>query len=323
MLLKGGKEDLRSILVKVFIIMFFLFSWQAFFRAAYLLNDAAEARINEIDISSVLPGFLAEDSQYMDVVLENMYTDFELKSMEDQAAELKELKSRKEEITATPGFVASTIQALKALPDKIDTGIHDMMEKAADMFGPQHLIRVFIMFMAKFVKKMIILLRMGFTLIFYVTVPFLFVCSYLPVLGDNNDMAGLNSFSKKTINWCLNMAMWPTIFALLDKVLVIMYYTLRFSGAFDSITTYTAFFAFYLVAYMTIPTSIQKANPYGVMHGMLSTTQLMGTLAVGGASIAAKGASGGASAAASMMSSSVRSPSMAVSGNAEAAGESA
>jgi len=108
--------------------------------------------------------------------------------------------------------------------------------------------------------------------------------------------AVLTGTRKARINWFINMAMWPTFYALLDKILLVMYYTLRDGRHFDSMITYTAFFCFYIIAYITIPISIQKANPYGVMHGMISTmstiTQVGGSVissSMGGVSLLKQG----------------------------------
>jgi hypothetical protein len=275
-LLKEGKENGVSVIFKIFIFLFFIFYWQKIFIASFLLNDALEAKIQNIDISSVLP----RDAEYrhMDNVVSQMVSDYQIE--ENKVAKRKSaILADMQEESGTGGAIKSFYQDLiagnKATRELLEAGELSAKIKYLD---PKHWIRVLLSLLAQIAKKLVFMLRIGFSYFYYFTVPFLLIASYMPVLGDNNDSSGLNSFSKKTISSFINMALWPTVYALLDIVLVIMYYTLRGQGLLDGFLEYTAFFCFYLIAYITLPISIQKANPYGVMQGMISTISTVATV---------------------------------------------
>ena len=306
---KDGKESIQGVIFKLFTLAFFLFYWQPFFMGIYYLNDALEARINQIDISSSLPGYIAgTDQSNMDNVISVMYNDYQLKAMKEEYEFKQEMDQRLKE----QKIIEDNIDDKDAVEKLVVKGAHTVSNafaKAGNIWqqdkehikdavhkpGPENLIKIGISFLASIAKDIVIMVRIGFSYLFYIIVPFLVVASYIPILGDQDDMAGLNSFSKKTINWCINMAFWPSIYALLDKILLVMYYSLRDAGKFDSIGTYTAYFAFYLIAYITIPMAIQKANPYGVMHGMISAVTSIATIGAGLAVSAAKGGAGSSS----------------------------
>jgi len=195
--LKNKQTTAVAILLKSFCLMLVIFFWQHIFISAYYLNDAWEARIIEIDLSSVLPGYVInKDTQIMDTVIGSMLSEYEiankmLASYENQRG------------TSTPSIRSTTwVDQKKAQFNWTKDATLSSAKKGIYSFfntvHPKTILRTFIGFLASIAKEIVMMTRIGFSYFFYVAIPFLVVLSYFPVLGDNQDAGGLNRYSKST-----------------------------------------------------------------------------------------------------------------------------
>lgn len=277
--IKAGKTTIITAFFQLICFIVFVMSWPKIFKFAYYLNDATAAKINNISLNSpklVNAGYHPSNNEFKDLF--------------DEMAEVYEdVESKREEVKKQLNKADADNSSTSIVSDALDSLSKGSSYLFLKFLNPLRWIRTIIEFLVHLVREIVVMVRLGFSFFFYIAIPFLIIFSYMPILGDNQDLTGLNKFSKSTINWFFNMAMWPTFYALLDKVLVIIYYALKANHIFEGYnSSYSAFFCFVLISYITIPISIQKANPYGVMHGMISTISTAAIVGGSFASIAMK-----------------------------------
>ncbi|MFH1429001.1 MAG: hypothetical protein ABIH39_04575 [Candidatus Margulisiibacteriota bacterium] len=292
-----GEEKPLAILGKSLTMLFIIFMWPQIFIGSYLLNDAWAARIEEIDITTNLPSSIREY-----ITRNELPTNFD--------STLKRLETQDFWSNVKPAEDKSFFDKFKenySLNNWL--GLKPMWDDWLGMKGGiEVIIRLFMGFLARIAKTVVMSIRLILSIFYYIAIPFLFVCSLFPVIGEQKSNEGLNNYSKKTISWFLNMAFWPTIFALLDKVFLLIYYLLIAHGLLFDMGVLVAFYCSYIILTITLPISIAQANPYGIVHGTISAMQTMamvgGMAATGMARAGAGGAKGvaGLAAAGGMIS---------------------
>ena len=279
---REGKESLQGIITKSIVFLFFIFFWQPFFIATFYLSDALEARVEEISISSVVNqfGYVGKTTNIFDVLLVDMEDDLFRKCYESEEREAAKLEQiiKEEQKSIVFGGDTSAYMKAKAKLKELES---EIKKKKRDIFGSKFspalwvnkVVSKLIMMCLKMTKSLMLLIRVIFSFFFYVMIPCLVVCSYLPILGNNSDSNGLNSYAKGIINLFINMAMWPVFFALIDKIGVISYYYFLHNKYFEgyyAVPHYLAFCICILITYITLPFTIQKANLYGITQGAIS-----------------------------------------------------
>ena len=309
-----GKETAKGIMLKLVIFCFIIFNWPNIFKSLFLFGDATEARIHQIDISQSIPPEIrkqiGKQEMEMDNVISMMYdkaslsffnvdvamTKKERDQLEKEAAEtlridqIDNLFKRKfsRGVSKTKSYVSDKTKALAG-------GLVEPFKMAG--LG---LSKMVIYFTASITKKSMLMVRIIFSGFYLIVVPAALVFSYMPVLSKEEDEKGMTEWARKTLSWMFNMALWPTYYALLDKVLLITYYQLYGMGVFKEFGNNTSFFIGYIVLYITLPFMIQKANPYALMQGMMSAisstamiTGMMGSAGLSKAKMPKLGGGGG------------------------------
>lgn len=314
-LIKNQKETIQGTLIKGIILLTFIFNWKSFFISTYYFAEFSESLIKQYSLKIYLPEEFEKNN------VEKMYSSEELEKKdfddltdyfmnvkvyaskrEAEALQRAEQKVQEESLGSTGNLSWYLTQKRKAkekakeiLEEEGYTSSDDTVVTVGLKYISEAAIKDIMIFLAQILRQLVYILRIGFSYLFFIITPFLVVFSNFPILGNNKGQEALNEYSRSMINWSVNIAFWPAIYALLDHILVSMYYTILETGSFNDIITFTAYFCFVLVSYITIPISIQKANPYGVLHGMVSTISMVGTMAASTASTAVSAAAGGVS----------------------------
>ena len=266
-----GNEPFLGLLSKSLTLLFILFMWPHIFVASYLLNDAWAARVEEIDIVSSLPANVR--SYISDNSLPNNFENA-LSSLGQQSDKASSTDSSTD--TSADNQDEAPIQ--QSWFQKNVGTLAFMLPSA-----PELIAKILVGFLAGIAKDVVLTIRLILSVFYYVAIPFLFVLSLMPIVGDNKGSEALNSYSKKTISWFLNMALWPTIYALLDKVFLLLYYLFVSNGLFENISILVAFYCTYIILVVTLPMAIANANPYGIVQGTIAAMQTMATMAAVGA----------------------------------------
>lgn len=277
---QNGQEKPLAILGKALAMLFIIFMWPHIFIGSYLLNDAWAARIIEIDITQNLPDYIQSTIRE-----EELPTNFDNVIRQMRSQVFWEKQKAKYERDNDPRFFQKWANYLLADAAATLKDFGQLKSTTQETFG------FVIEFIAGIAKNIVLLIRLILACFYYIAIPFLFVLSFLPIIGESNE--GINSYSKKTISWFLNMILWPTIFALLDKVFLVVYYVLIHYGLLYEFNIMIAFYCAYVILLISLPISIARANPYGIVHGTISALQtvaMVGAMGVGGL---AKGGVGG------------------------------
>lgn len=263
-----GNEPFLGLISKALTLMFILFMWPHIFIGSYLLNDAWAARVEEIDISSSLPASVKTyiSDQGLATNFENALQSLETQVVFDKTSD-KLGEAEQVEEPEKKGWFQQNI-------DNFSLAVQS---------APELILKRLIGFMAGIAKNVVLTIRLILSVFYYIAIPFLFVLSFLPIIGDNKGSEALNSYSKKTLSWFLNMAMWPTIYALLDKVFLLLYYMFIANGLFENMSILVAFYCTYIILVVTLPMAIANANPYGIVQGTIAAMQTVATMAAVGA----------------------------------------
>ncbi len=128
-----------------------------------------------------------------------------------------------------------------------------------------------IVFISEIARNIIFAVRNFLCMIFYLVGPFLIAYSYFFFVGDTKDEDGMNKRTKSFLNWLILLALFPAIYALLDQIILILFYIYSDLNMLNSVKEITAFFAFYIVATISFPFLLHSLNPAGVMNGVFST----------------------------------------------------
>jgi hypothetical protein len=311
-----GKETIKGIVGKLIIFCFIIFNWPHIFKSMFLFGDATESRIHQIDISQSIPPEIREkigrQEMEMDNVINMMYDKATLSIYNVKAGLTKKERDQLEKEAAEALRISQIDNILKRSIVKAASKTKQYVGKTAQraksavaepfkMFGGG-IAQMIIFFTASVTKKSMLMVRIIFSGFYLVVVPCAFVFSYMPVLSKEEDEKGMTEWSRKTISWMFNMSLWPTYYALLDKILLITYYQLHGMGVFKEFGNNTSFFIGYIVLYITLPFMIQKANPYALMQGMMSAISstamiagMMGSQALGKMKMPKIGGGGSAS----------------------------
>jgi hypothetical protein len=275
----GSKEPAKEIIIKVVIFFFFIMLWQPFFMAVFYLNDAMEARILEVHN----PELRSTDSiMTMDIIIHDLYYDLTNAAIDGKnSARTDDLETGSESNSLTERIFNPIKSAVSGMTTSIFT-----IPKAIFVANAGGVVG----FIAALIKTTMLLVRIIFSGFFYVCIPFFILFSYMPVLGSQDGKDGaLNQYSKKIINVFVNMALWPTMYAVVDKIFLSVYAILSESQMLFSYTNISAFMLTYIITIITAVVVVHNANPYAVMHGVLNAFQSVAQVSAMGM-MASKGA---------------------------------
>ncbi len=139
--------------------------------------------------------------------------------------------------------------------------------KTAVKWGVVHLI----VWISSISKEVMMTLRDGVVMIFYLLGPLIISFSYMFFLGDTDDKGGLNKRSRNFINIVILLGIFPFLYAVLDQIVLILYKIYMDNGRMESISHVIGFFLFYSVLYVSFPFFIYNLNPAGMIGGVFST----------------------------------------------------
>ncbi len=260
------QESFFGLFAKLLVLCFFLFYWQKIYLSFFLFNDAVEAKILEINIEKMLPGF---DPAYQN--LDNILDNISL-FWTDLKPDAQEAPSDMESLTPWQSAWV-WIQNIGKKYSEIGKNINPVR------IGYHAFLKWGLGFLVTITKKIAVLARIFLSFLFYVSLPFFLIISYTPVLGNYSDKGGINPFSRRMINLAITIAMWPTLYALVDKILLIMFYHIRNQGLFIEGSGWLfAFCCLVVIVYLALPFWILQVNPCGLIYGTLASIGSIGMI---------------------------------------------
>lgn len=195
----------------------------------------------------------------------------------------KKISNWMQEIDELEGKLSVFSDQIKYAPSASDlneASSEDVLEKAGDRLdgvwrGLQvpvefFLVKIIVM-VSNIIGHLIYFLRDGLSIIFLLLGPSIIALSYFPLLGDQEDQKGLNQRSITYINWVVVLAFFPTIFAVKDQAILIMFYIYSNNHMLESIDAVTGFFMFNMTLSIALPWLIHSLNPMGIMNGFFSS----------------------------------------------------
>ena len=326
LLLGLKKEELAKTVIGFFMLIGVVSYFQPIMLYLGYVAESIEVKIYEIDVLRDIEIEEGTEIKHFDNLLDNMLTRYQVGILENQkkhnsdikikAIQLKtkkiqldRLRKRKKEgfdENSAEFLVNGQIIRLEKEINKIQRGSTKEVNKDKVNFFTrftsaidiENILGKLFSFLAKHAKVAMILVSRIILFIYLCIGPFLVLFSYWPVVGDQQDQTmKFNGYTSKMLTMMINVTFIPVYIALIQQIMVLVYYLLL-SGRFqDSLVVSTGFLIAYVVILIGFPAMIQKSNFAGVSQGVMS---MLSTLAISGTMLGTSMGSGVARSAKNM-----------------------